>query len=286
MKKYVLILIFILGKIAAFSQSDELIAFVDNNEYGIENAKEDKIAHSHATQVPLALFKSSILKTSIAYIAADYMGENSGLSAQNDIAYAVWTDNLTVDALTYRSPVSTDCEDNLALQGDEIGIGDSFTHQVNYTLTVAGNNSTTVIEGNGTEGGSLVLTAGESIDLLPGFSAETGSEFDATIADCSGTIASIENSDFEENESQTSYIKFYPNPNNGLFNIDLQIQDFEENNKLYLTVTDLLGKNYLTHNVYNQNNIKINLSDLIPGVYVLNLYSEKTLVETQKIIIK
>lgn len=196
------------------------------------------------------------------------------------------TDKLTTDALTFHSPVPTGCEDNLSLQDDEIGIDDSFTYQVNNTLTVAGNNTTTVVKGNGTEGGSLVLTAGESIDLLPGFTAETGSEFDAIIADCSGNIASIEHPDFEENESQTSYIKVYPNPNNGLFNIDIQIKGFKESNRLYIKVTDLLGKSYLTKDVHNQNNIKINLSDLTPGIYVLNFYADKTLIETQKIIIK
>ncbi|MCF8309023.1 MAG: T9SS type A sorting domain-containing protein [Bacteroidales bacterium] len=286
MKKYVLILIIILGKITVFSQSDELMAFVDDNKYWIENAKEGKIAHSPAKQAPRVLFKSSTLKTSIAVIAVGCIGDNSGLSARNNIAFPVWTDNLTADALTYRSPVAIGCEDNLTLQDDEIGIGDAFTYQVNNTLTVAGNNSISVIKGNGTEGGRLVLTAGESIDLLPGFSAETGSEFDAKIEDCSGTTTSIESPDFEENESQTSYIKVYPNPNNGLFNIDIQIQSSEESKRLYFKVTDLLGKSYLTQDVHNQNNIKINLSDLIPGVYVLNFYIEKAVVETHKIIIK
>lgn len=196
------------------------------------------------------------------------------------------TDKLTADALTFRSPAPTGCEDNLSLQDDAIGIGDSFTYQVNNTLTVAGNNTTTVIEGNGAEGGSLVLTAGESIDLLPGFTAESGSEFDATIADCSGNIASIEHPDFEENESQASYIKVYPNPNNGLFNIDIQSRHFSENDRLHFTVTDLMGKSYLTRFARNQNSFEINLSDLTPGIYVLNFYAEKTLVETQKIIIK
>lgn len=196
------------------------------------------------------------------------------------------TDQPTTDALTFHSPVPTGCEDNLSLQDDAIGIGDSFTYQVNNTLTVAGDNTTTVIEGSGTEGGSLVLTAGESIDLLPGFSAETGTEFDATIADCSGNTASIEHPDFEVNESQTSYIKVYPNPNDGLFSIEIQAKDFSENNRLHFTVTDLMGKSYLTRFARNQNSFEINLSDLTPGIYVLNFYSEKTLIETQKIIIK
>jgi hypothetical protein len=196
------------------------------------------------------------------------------------------TDKLTTDALTFQSPAPTGCEDNLSLQDDEIGIGDSFTYQVNNTLTVAGNNTTTIVEGNGVDGGSLVLTAGESIDLLPGFTAEPGSEFDAIIADCSGNIASIEHPDFEESESQTSYIKVYPNPNNGLFNIDIQTKHFTENHRLLFTVTDLMGKSYLTCFARNQNSFEINLSDLNPGIYVLNFYSEKTLVETQKIIIK
>ena len=196
------------------------------------------------------------------------------------------TDKLTTDALTFHSPVPTGCEDNLSLQDDAIGIGDSFTYQVNNTLTVAGNNTTMVIEGNGTEGGSLVLTAGESIDLLPGFSAEAGSEFDASIEECSGNISSIENPVNEENNSGTSVVKVYPNPNEGLFNIDIQTKHFTENDRLHFTVTDLMGKSYLTRFARSQNSFEINLSDMTPGIYVLNFYSQKTLVETQKIIIK
>jgi hypothetical protein len=237
--------------------------------------------------------------TPIAGLAAGYMGDYLGITARNNIIYPVWTDNRTGDALTYCSPFVIGCIDNITLQNDQIEIGESVSYQANNTIIVAGNNSTYVVDGNGSDGGRLVLTVGESLTLLPGFSAELGSEFVATIGSCEGITAALksatvdanDNSDkiysnTENNEIQSFFMKVYPNPNSGLFNIDFQLQDFKNNNRLYFNVTDLMGKSYLTHNIGNQNNISLDISDLIPGVYILNLYSESNLVETQKILIK
>ncbi len=280
MKKYAFILMLILGSISVLCQTDKLLAFVDKSNAETENINQEREIRKPANQV-----KSLARNLPVTHTVKASTEVHSFLSSQNNRHDPVLT-NPTTDALTFHSPAPTGCEDHLALQDKAIGIGDSFAYQVNNTLTVAGNNTTTVIEGNGVDGGSLVLTAGEFIDLLPGFTAEPGSELDASIQECSGNTSSIENPVSEDDNSQTPIINVYPNPNKGQFNIDIQSRHFSENDRLYFTVTDLLGKSYLTQFVRNQNSFKINLSNLIAGIYVLNFYSDKTLVETQKIVIK
>ncbi len=67
------------------------------------------------------------------------------------------------------------------LQNITVAIGDNESWSAVNTITAAGNSTFFAIVGNGSDGGNAVFTAGSRIDLKPGFQAQTGSSFNASI---------------------------------------------------------------------------------------------------------
>jgi len=73
-------------------------------------------------------------------------------------------------------PIPPDCPDNITLPNTTISSGESETHQASNTIE---NSTTYIIEDGGT-----VTLKGNEIILNPGFEAEEGSTFEATVDPC------------------------------------------------------------------------------------------------------
>jgi hypothetical protein len=96
--------------------------------------------------------------------------------------------------------------------------------------------------------------------------------------DPSGTIGLAEN--FE------NYIDFivYPNPSSGLFDISFTA---DYTNTLTYKVFNILGQevrfgNYIPE--YGKNTIKLNMSDLTNGIYILNIFDSNKVLHKQKLV--
>ena len=86
-------------------------------------------------------------------------------------------------------------------------------------------------------------------------------------------------------ESERVRFNIYPNPNNGVFS--LQINDVE-NKGLNLNVHNVIGQVVYSEKMENVSNLnkEINLSHLEKGIYNLSVFNNKGLKNTKKIIIK
>jgi hypothetical protein len=126
------------------------------------------------------------------------------------------------------------------------------------------------------------LVAGQSIRFLPGFHAHSGSIMNARIttngAYCSVSASpvaanvepkSLELSDetFNENPlANEKSIKVYPNPNNGLFNLELKNIDHA-----LVEVFNLSGDRILQFNTNAQESLPVTLPIQHSGIYLLRL---------------
>lgn len=223
-------------------------------------------------------------------LSTPYMGDYLGISSQNGIVYPVWTDNRTGVALSYCSPFVIGCAENITLHNEQIQTGESRTYQANNSITLTGN---TQIKGISSTGGRLLLKAGKSFAIFDEFTTELGSEFEAVIESCSGSTAKSASINgnaqlYVDQSAQTANkfeISIYPDSKKGLFNVDIQNESPGLNSSLKISLNDLMGKKYLLHNISTQNNFTIDISDLLPGVYILNLYNSCDLVQSKRILI-
>ena len=78
----------------------------------------------------------------------------------------------------------------------------------------------------------------------------------------------------KDEESFTSHIEFFPNPTNGLFYIT-SMEEFVK-----FDIVDLSGVLLKTNNIINHS---IDISDLNPGLYLVNIYTKELRKVTKKI---
>ena len=80
-------------------------------------------------------------------------------------------------------------------------------------------------------------------------------------------------------------IKIYPNPSNGIFNIEI---NNAENNKYFIKVFDVLGSVIYHKEINDTHSIKqqIDLSAYAKGIYFLSVESGYNVVTNRRIIIK
>ncbi len=82
------------------------------------------------------------------------------------------------------------------------------------------------------------------------------------------------------NQDDITHLNIRPNPSNGEFWIKLN----EQVQKGEIIITDLTGKQIAKVSVSNTTNVS--LSNMSEGVYLINLVSENTIIDTQKIVIQ
>ena len=93
-------------------------------------------------------------------------------------------------------------------------------------------------------------------------------------------VSSNENVDLEKYQ-----VKVYPNPNNGIFNLEIHNL---QNEKISLMLTDLAGRKIYEENLsQNNNNVLKNLdfSHLSSGMYMINIYINDNVIN-QRMVIK
>ena len=99
------------------------------------------------------------------------------------------------------------------------------------------------------------------------FNAKQGSVFKAYIAGCSNTSNRKGNKIIVSNTIKSSLTKLYPNPNKGIFTIDL---GFENKNEIEVSIYNSTSK--VVYKSTNKESVfKINLPNLPSGLYLVKL---------------
>lgn len=146
------------------------------------------------------------------------------------------------------------------------------------TITVAGGETTVDFE----NGSTVDLIAGQSITFLPGFHSHSGSLMNAWITTdgsfCDPAPAPIiaqqmDKSSFVDGQSQPDsvqesghLVKLYPNPNNGLFTIELNDCD-----NATITIFNLAGTMVFQQKGFQSGKHLLQVRDIKKGVYILNV---------------
>ncbi|GAA3771911.1 T9SS type A sorting domain-containing protein [Flavobacterium ginsengiterrae] len=181
---------------------------------------------------------------------------------------------------------------SISLNGNAILPGNCYLPQLVPLLTPPCVNNVTIITNvtSGTDlkqasstitasnvissGANAFYHAGSSVTLKSGFNAVSGSTAKIYLEGCSNTFAKkalAEESDLNKNvKIDSDGVKLYPNPNNGIFEINLgRIDD----TMVLVQIYNILGKEvYSTSS--KENIVNINLPNLSSGLYVIKLSGE------------
>ncbi len=128
--------------------------------------------------------------------------------------------------------------------------------------------------------GSLNFTVGELVVLT--FSDSDGNTLGGGFTSGSTTSA-ISTASILEPDPQWLHVKVYPNPTSGLLTVAVQEMKIPQ---LTLEVYDVNGKIVMTkkHTDATSNDITINTSSWVSGIYFLNLKNNNQVIGTYKII--
>jgi hypothetical protein len=110
-----------------------------------------------------------------------YSGDYIGIDTRYCHCLPVWTDTRNGNLLSYTSPFTLDCPQDLTLCNATIH--EEAMYSVQQTITVAGSSICSyIVDNNGTtDGGRCVMQAGDYIRLGEGFHAEANTYFHALI---------------------------------------------------------------------------------------------------------
>lgn len=176
---------------------------------------------------------------------------------------------------------------NQSVSNISVSDGQNQCYDATNTITIAGNNTTVEIQ----SGGEASFIAGEKILFKPGFKAFSGSYVNAQITTtgnyCSNQVNLLSapvNEDeyyaklpeiFNEKEP-TKEVKIYPNPTNGLFNIDFNYVKTNAD----ITVYNFQGRKMVSITVHNQIRTVLDITGYSKGIYlVLIKINNRTIVK-------
>jgi hypothetical protein len=159
--------------------------------------------------------------------------------------------------------------------------GDKIDYNASDKIIAAENGSFFDIQ----SGATANLTAGNVIELKPGFHSEVGSNFSAKIETCEGKsnakISSSDSDTFKNSESvqpktdasskKISNIKVYPNPFYDNFNIEYSL---EGSDNIGIEIYDVLGNNIYSHQTQKgagKNIFEYDGSKLSKGLYIVKI---------------
>ena len=141
-------------------------------------------------------------------------------------------------------------------------------------------------------GGSAEYNAGETIILSTGFNAQPGATFNAFIEGCSSSTRSgkslepqevtsedvfVENTTTTEGLIVNNTVTIYPNPTDGLFNVQ------GANKFISYAIQNMLGEQIMFNEV-NENNLTIDILKFTSGIYFLELETENGEIIRKKIL--
>jgi hypothetical protein len=109
----------------------------------------------------------------------------------------------------------------------------------------------------------------------------TGYDVVGNSATCSATVTVTVNTSTITIDGLEEW-KVFPNPNNGIFQLNLEVYNLNANS--YLTITDLFGRQIVQQPARNGNQ-RFDLSQAAPGVYLLQLHHNGS-VQTERIMVQ
>ena len=172
--------------------------------------------------------------------------------------------------------------------------------EISFSLNVSGNHpeiwaGTINLNGEVQSGGRLHCVGHEEVNMLPGFTAYQGGDFNAKIIpcpDCSDSIrmrpdifsevkdVEIDLVNIETINSQIPF-EIYPNPTSGMVNIVLH-----ENQKYFeIRIQQMNGREILAQKYEHSANIILDLSPYPKGIYLLTITTAEK-VFTEKVILQ
>ncbi len=197
--------------------------------------------------------------------------------SQNSIIYELWVHSNLLNSLNLTANDSLKtlwCNNNQLTDLDlsmNTVLSDLRCNDNNLgTLNVKNGNNSNVIDANFVANNNPNLTC-VTVDS-PSYSQANWSNVDA------GVIFNLNCSTIGLNENQSDNISIYPNPSNGLLNID-----FGEVNSAEISVVNIHGKEIYRAKVENQNIYSFELNTE-PGIYFINI-TENTKRSVFKIVI-
>ena len=85
-----------------------------------------------------------------------------------------------------------------------------------------------------------------------------------------------------EKEITPFHFNFYPNPSNGVFNLNIENPQFIHYS---LEINDLTGKRLMSQDIDYHTPVKINCENIQSGIYFLTITSSRGEMATQKLVI-
>jgi hypothetical protein len=183
----------------------------------------------------------------------------------------------------YISSFSEGCAQNITLTSNnyssaEFERDDYITAESNYDIS---------------DGDEIIFSAGNKVNLEPGFSALNGSIFQAKIGGCNSNCVNSSsrktnnnsNNSIESEDKLTTKKNFnvFPNPNNGNMQVAYEIP---ENTIGTFSIYDMLGKQLLSYPLYSgKNTLTISEESLNQGIYFYRAFSRNKQIAADKIVI-
>ena len=163
------------------------------------------------------------------------------------------------------------------LQNITIGSGQNLCYDATQTITVAGGGTYFTVQ----NGGSVVLIAGQSIQMLPGTSVNLGGSLDAYITTtgqyCASLPPGLENALQPVEEipidvrGHQSFFYIYPNPTKG----DITVELLEDHSRtLYISIHDIYGKIVVGEKLFVGKKQEFLIFDKRAGIYIVRVYNE------------
>ncbi|NHN27573.1 T9SS type A sorting domain-containing protein [Flavobacterium jejuense] len=261
-----------------FSDDSEKVYFVNNNVF-VKDLTNLSLPYRKLSE-----FNNSSLFPTAYHIQRD-KNENLAISNVNsnflykintadsyansaiDINYVTMNSTLISHFLPqFISSFTSTCDQSLVLNSEP---NLNFTY-INYA------NITTQNSYNLSSNNNIGMFASDFILLKPGTRINSGATYLARILPCNVNSARISDrkvdlqNDFEK---EAKKILLYPNPNNGLFSINLPVS--ERKSILDLYIFDIAGK-VIYQNKYKDQEITISLQNIEKGIYFVKLISEET----------
>lgn len=173
--------------------------------------------------------------------------------------------------------VFSNIPENLQLTGLTFAAFADTCFAARQNITTAGGGSPFFVE----NGASVELVAGNSILMLPGTRAQTGSHLLARITTNSSwctypenlLLAKNDHADFQfaepRFEPNGNFFRVFPNPTSGAFAVE--ILDDDQESVVFLEIFNLLGKCILRNELQDQNIYYFCLPEKQPGVYLVRV---------------
>jgi hypothetical protein len=229
-------------------------------------------------------------------MAFGYMGDYLGIAARGGQVYPVWTDNRTGQTLSYTSPFTCGCADNLVITAN-VPFGGIDHQEANLTISASNDIAS---------GGEAIYHAGDEVLMTLGFTSLNGSSYRAYIEACTGSYIlapeaggeGVDDPDYIkapkprlveyfDEKQEAIELTVFPNPTSDIFSVKLNegaiINNFDV--KIYSMSAGLVSVNQF--NDRNSNSFQIDISDFAPGVYFIEVIdTENQEVYTSKVIKK